>query len=256
MNFYLTGIEGMPKLLDCCGDDPMKYFSKKAYGDSFQRMYQEHLETFDAIEQGYSTVIDKEQFLMNMADALTEYAGKKYDSCTKRTKRDHMMMDLNLTMAAFVLPMVLEYHGTSSEPLAAQMTASWQRRFPKAALKASEYTYIEAGFHKKFCYITTAVCETFGKPDDCYELMLLRDYRDGYLSALPEGDALIHTYYDVAPSIVKHINQRPDRKEIYRSIWDQYLSPCISMIESDQLSECKERYTQMVWDLKEKYFLS
>ena len=138
--------------------------------------------------------------------------------------------------------MVLEYHGTSSEPLAAQMTASWQRRFPKAALKASEYTYIEAGFHKKFCYITTAVCETFGKPDDCYELMLLRDYRDGYLSALPEGDALIHTYYDVAPSIVKHINQRPDRKEIYRSIWDQYLSPCISMIESDQLSECKERY--------------
>ena len=108
MNFYLTGIEGMPKLLDCCGDDPMKYFSKKAYGDAFQRMYQEHLETFDAIEQGYSTVIDKEQFLMNMADALTEYAGKKYDSCTKRTKRDHMMMDLNLTMAAFVLPMVLE----------------------------------------------------------------------------------------------------------------------------------------------------
>lgn len=84
--------------------------------------------------------------------------------------------------------------------------------------------------------------------------MLLRDYRDGYLSALPEGDALIHTYYDVAPSIVKHINQRPDRKEIYRSIWDQYLSPCISMIESDQLPECKERYTQMVWDLKEKVF--
>lgn len=29
MNFYLTGIEGMPKLLDCCGDDPMKYFSKR-----------------------------------------------------------------------------------------------------------------------------------------------------------------------------------------------------------------------------------
>ncbi len=29
--------------------------------------------------------------------------------------------------------------GHPSEPLAAQMTASWQRRFPKAALKASEY---------------------------------------------------------------------------------------------------------------------
>lgn len=29
MNAYLTGIEGMPKLLDCCEDDPMQYFKKK-----------------------------------------------------------------------------------------------------------------------------------------------------------------------------------------------------------------------------------
>ena len=86
-------------------------------------------------------------------------------------------MDLNLTMAAFVLPMVLEFHGTSSVPLARhrclQPGSSAVSRRP--ALQAAEYSYIEAGFHKKFCYITTAVCETFGKPDDCYELMLLRD---------------------------------------------------------------------------------
>lgn len=72
MNAYLTGIEGMPKLLDCCEDDPMQYFKKKTYADSFQKMYQQHITTFDAIEQGYNTVIDKEQFLSNMAEALCE----------------------------------------------------------------------------------------------------------------------------------------------------------------------------------------
>ena len=45
----------------------------------------------------------------------------------------------------------------------------------------------------------------------------------------------------VAPSIVKHINQRPDRKEIYQSIWDEYLSPCIGLIESHQLEDCRVR---------------
>ena len=58
MNAYLTGIEGMPKLLDCCEDDPMQYFKKKTYADSFQKMYQQHITTFDAIEQGYNTLPD------------------------------------------------------------------------------------------------------------------------------------------------------------------------------------------------------
>ena len=67
---------------------------------------------------------------------------------------------------------------------------------------------------------------------------------------------MIREYYDVAPSIVKHINQRPDRKEIYQSIWDEYLSPCIGLIESHQLEDCRVRYEDMVHTLAEKYFLS
>ena len=52
----------MPKASGLLRDDPMKYFSKKAYGAAFQRMYQEHLETFDAIEQGYSTASIRNSF--------------------------------------------------------------------------------------------------------------------------------------------------------------------------------------------------
>ncbi|MCD7737059.1 MAG: hypothetical protein LUI07_08900 [Lachnospiraceae bacterium] len=253
MNYYLTGIEGMPRLIDGHAT-VMEDFQRKKYTDSFHRMYQEHFATFDAIENGYNTVIDKEQFLTNMADALATHASELVNACGRKNKKEQLQMDLNLTMAVFVLPMILEFHGNSSQPLADKLIESWKREFPKSNLSAAEYTTIEAGFHKKWCYITTAVCRTFGKPDDCYELSLLRDYRDTYLADSPDGQELIQEYYDVAPSIVKHIDQKPDSAEIYRSIWDEWISPCIRMIESDQMEDCRAHYIDMVHTLQKQYF--
>ena len=254
MNYYLTGIEGMPKLLEGC-QEPLTYFKKNVYPDAFKRMYQQHVETFDAIEQGYNSVIDKDQFLMNMAEALTVYAVERTNSCSKKNQKDRMLMDMNMAMAVFVIPMILEYKGNSSKPLTEKLLEAWKKEFPKSNLQAADYEYIEKGFHKKFCYITTAVCEFFGKSDNCYELTLLRDYRDTYLVSLPDGQDLIHQYYDMAPSIVKHIDQQEDRQAIYRSIWEQYLSPCITMIENRQMDECRQHYEDMVHNLKEKYFI-
>ncbi|MCD8023490.1 MAG: hypothetical protein LUF30_11160 [Lachnospiraceae bacterium] len=257
MNNYLTGIAGMPKLLDCCGDsDVMELFQKKTYSDAFKRIYQEHVATFDAIENGYNTVIDKEQFLTNMADALTAHASELLDACQKKSKKEKLQMDLNLTMAVFVLPMVLEFHGNSSEPLSDKLTESWKRQFPKTNKQAAPYVTIEEGFKKKCCYITTAVCRTFGKPDDCYELTILRNFRDTVLAVSPEGEKVIDEYYDVAPSIVKHIDQQPDSGAIYQNIWEKWLSPCISMIEAGQMSEGQMHYTNMVHTLKKRYFHS
>ncbi len=253
MNDYLTGIEGMPKLLDCCGGRPMDYFSKKKYQESFQKIYGEHKATFEAVEREYKVVIDKEQMLTNMAQALIDHAAEEVDGCSKR-KKEQKLMDLNLTMAVFVFPMILEYRGESSEALTDKLADGWKRQFPKTNIKATDYETIEAGFHKKFCYITTAVCRCFGKPDDCYELTLLREFRDGYLAGRPGGEKLIEEYYDVAPSIVKHIDQQPDSLEIYHFIWDTYLKPCIEMIEDGKLKECTDLYTDMVHAMQEQYF--
>ncbi len=254
MNYYLTGIEGMPKLLECC-EDPLPSFNRKSYPDAFARLYQMNFQTLDAIENGYNSVIDKEQFLKNMAAALVESAQGKMDACSRRGAKDRKMMDLNMAMAVFVFPMILEYHGNSSRPLADTLLAAWKEAFPKSSLQTAEYAEIEQGFHKKFCYITTAVCESFGKADDCYELTLLRDYRDGYLASLPDGKAMIDEYYDVAPSVVKHINQRGNAREIYGSIWENYLSPCIEMIEQGRREDCLELYREMVHTLRDRYML-
>ena len=164
------------------------------------------------------------------------------------------MMDMNLVMAVYVFPMILKYKGKSSQPLVDEIMAQWKKAFPRSNIQPAEYEYIEKGFHKKFCYITTAVCQTFGKPDDCYELTLLRNYRDHYLAELPEGEEIIKAYYDVAPTIVKHINKQKDSSDIYHGIWTQYLSPCIHLIEDGRNEECKELYKQMVEELQKEYF--
>ena len=107
--------------------------------------------------------------------------------------------------------------------------------------------------NKRHCYITTAVCGSLHKPDDCYELTLFRAFRDGWLQAQPDGDALIAEYYEIAPSIVQAIDALPNAKEIYRTIWDKHLAPCLAMLEAKNMRGCKEAYKKMVLDLKEKF---
>lgn len=103
------------------------------------------------------------------------------------------------------------------------------------------------------CFITTAVCESFGKPDDCFELTTFRKFRDVYLAAQPDGKSLIAEYYAIAPRIVQNINKRADSAQIYKDIWKKYLAPCLSFIQSGDNLACKNKYVEMVRELKKKY---
>ena len=253
MNNYLVALEGMKSMLLEI-EKPMDSFKKKYYEENFNKVYQKCLPTLSAIEEVYNSVMEPDTTIKNMAKALVDTAVEKVDACPKKNQKQAMMMDLNLTMAVFIFPAFLNFKGNSSRPLVDQILVEWKEAFPKSNLQAAEYEYIEKGFHRKFCYITTAVCETFGKPDDCYELTTLRNYRDHYLAGLPEGERIIRAYYDVAPTIVKHINKRDDSADIYADIWKRYLSPCISMIENGKNEECKELYTEMVETLRKEYF--
>lgn len=109
------------------------------------------------------------------------------------------------------------------------------------------------------CFITTAVCKNFDKPDDCYELMTFRDFRDTWLASQPDGKELIAEYYAVAPKIVEQINSRSDAAQIYEHIWKKYLSHCLHFIENSDNLACKNLYVEMVTLLKKltgKYFYS
>lgn len=103
------------------------------------------------------------------------------------------------------------------------------------------------------CFVTTAVCDSFGKADDCYELTAFRKFRDGWLSVQPDGKSLIAEYYAIAPRIVANINRLADAKEIYKSIWQKYLAPCLRFIERGDNISCKNKYVDMIRELKKIY---
>lgn len=103
------------------------------------------------------------------------------------------------------------------------------------------------------CFITTAVCDSFGKPDDCFELMTFRKFRDTWLAAQPDGKSLIGEYYSIAPKIVTNINKRTDAAQIYKTIWKKYLEPCLKFIERGDNQSCKRLYVEMVNSLRKKF---
>lgn len=103
------------------------------------------------------------------------------------------------------------------------------------------------------CFITTAVCGTFNKPDDCYELTSFRNFRDNWLVNQPDGASLVQEYYRIAPGIVERINALADAKNIYMSIWQEYLKPCLTCIEDGNMQKCKEIYVDMVRNLQKKF---
>lgn len=72
--------------------------------------------------------------------------------------------------------------------------------------------------------MTTAICESLGKEADCYELRLLKDYRDQYMESDPERKEMVDEYYDIAPTIVKRMDRCDNRKELYQDLYDRYLS--------------------------------
>ena len=107
--------------------------------------------------------------------------------------------------------------------------------------------------NKKSCFITTAVCDSFDKPDDCYELTAFRNFRDKWLITQSDGKTLIKEYYAVAPQIIANINRLSDPSQVYKTIWQKYLEPCLDFLRNDDNLSCKNKYIEMMHELKRQF---
>ena len=252
MTDYQIAMEGMASVLK----DPellIKSFKRGMYPEGFQKFYLSMVPTLDAIERLYLSVGEPQTMLSNMAAAFVDQSKALYDNTPRRTK-EVFFINQSLAVAGYVFPAILQYKGESSNALIEQIQTKWKEAFPKSNIKASDFEDIEKGFHRKWCFITTAACQVRGMQDDCEELNLLRHYRDTYMANLEGGRQLILDYYDIAPSIVKHIDMQPDADRIYDQIWKDYIGPCIDLIHAGRMEECLNLYSQMVLEMKEKYF--
>lgn len=151
-------------------------------------------------------------------------------------------------IVTYLTPGVFRMGLEIGEPFNRILREEWLTRFPKQAYQPATEDMISEGFNRKWheCYITQAVCAYLGKPDDCYELMVFRRFRDTYLADCPDGPALIDAYYKTAPDIVSQIRLSGQADSVYPTILETYLRPCLRDIENGRLTDCKNKYVEMV----------
>ena len=254
MTQYELAREGMTKMLEIA-EEKMDFFKRKSYADAFTYVYQKYVPYLDALEELHNSVKEPDTLMEQMAGFLAESAVERVNKrASRKSSRGTEEINVNMMLCVYIFPSILKYKGNCSQPLVDAIQKAWKEAFPKSNVHPAEAEYIESGFHHKWCYITTAVCKELRRGDDCYELQLLRHYRDTYMQSLPDGEALIEQYYDMAPTIVKHIYRSGHADRIYHDVWNHYLSPCISLIEQNRQEECRLLYTRMVEELREQYF--
>ena len=105
------------------------------------------------------------------------------------------------------------------------------------------------------CFITTAVCKTQGKTDDCAELMSFRHFRDTFMQKTSEMSAEVEEYYEIAPKICARIDSGGAEiaAEKYAQIWGNYLKHAFVALETGELQKTYIIYKDMVLHLKKEY---
>lgn len=249
---YLQQIKsGLEKAVKECGD-PMGSFNRDKYAGVFEKHCEEYKSIFDAMEAVYAGGDRPEEAIGLFVQYLTDTVRAELEKIKFRSKRNQQQMDYNFLISVYMIPAAMKYQGTFTGPFADRLIETWNREFQTNIGKAC-YEDIVKGFRRKLCYITTAVCESLGKGPDCYELSVLKKYRDEQLETTPEGKALVEEYYNIAPTIVKRMEKEPDKKALYQKLYENYLMPCIREIENQEYEACQSRYQDMVLELKERY---
>ncbi len=228
-----------------------RQLTKHGYAPAVDAYEEANRKTFEQLNLAYTSgALTPEAAAASFLDQLET----RWDKNGKR--RTGMQDGDKFVIAIFLIPMIRRMALPCSEDYCTQLHDQWLSRYPKSNFEIGDFNVINAGFKKKIlglCFITTAVCQQSGKPDDCAELTAFRSFRDGYLRSCEDGPALIDRYYDVAPSIVWEIEKRPDKAARYASILDTYLTPCYADLQAGRLSQCKARYTDMVNTLEQEY---
>jgi len=235
-------------------EEKMPYFKKNMYDQAFEKYYNENLATYDEInselEGKDNDFIDN--YISELADLFVSIFKSEYDAIEKKGKKTSYLSDHNTPLVVYLFPAILHYSAKWSKPCVEKLVEKWNAAFKEMTIGYGTYENIKAGFKYKLCYITTAVCESLNKDDDCKELNLLRDYRDNILSSQEGGKELINEYYNIAPTIVKRIDKLENSTEVYSDLYNDFIVKCIENIEHYEYEQCKETYTEMVNELKKK----
>ena len=103
----------------------------------------------------------------------------------------------------------------------------------------------EESHSKGGCFVTTAVCNVLGYPDDCETLTTLRHFRDSFLSS-GKFHYLVDDYYARSERIVNYIDNCSDPVGLALHLHGSYLQNIVCKIEQGMVEEVISDYKLMV----------
>lgn len=229
-------------------------FHKSTYEKKMDSLIEEQRDLLEEIAHAWDSFPDERD---RIAGIIPEYAATEIKAEPSKRKRDFKLLDYKMNMVSWFIPLLGEMPSENSAEMTQRIIDIWNEKMPGHKIGHSTYQSIKSGFRRGIsCYISTAVCRSLGKEDDCHELEILRTYRDRYLMADDGGKELVREYYNIAPTIVKRIDRKSDADRIYFNIWNEYLKPCINFAELGKNEACREKYTEMVKKLESEYLFS
>lgn len=93
------------------------------------------------------------------------------------------------------------------------------------------------------CFITTAVCDHLGLPDDSDFLNTFRKFRDEFMGG--KNSEELQKYYTEAPAIVEKVNDSPRKSVIWQYAVDNYLVPAYFAIVRKDNEDAHGLYKKM-----------
>ncbi len=230
-------------------------FTNGMYAKSFQAYLKVGEKVLQPMEQYAVTLGKGDEVIDRVSRELISLLGQEINATRivlGGPTKGRIVEEYRLFLTVYMIPMIRYLKLSVSEALADAIISLWCKEYPKFQFGKGSYEDLSTGFKQKLCFITTAVCQTLDKPDDCYELKAFRSFRDEYMSRTEQGKALIEEYYIIAPAIVAYLKLCTDYRLRYRQLWADYLLPCLKAIEESRYTDCERSYTQMVCALKEE----
>ena len=225
---------------------------KSAYERVFAEYEAKHRETFCQMDDACRAEPERQTEILTqcVCDFLSQLENRWAAGKKMQAENDKVVV------ALYMVPAIRHLKLSCSEQFCSLLHAEWMKRYPKNPFYVGDYETLVGGFRKKYlglCFITTAVCEQEGKPDDCEELTAFRNFRDGYLQSCPDGPALIKAYYEIASAVVTMIGVCEHAETAYGEIRSRWLDACYRDLQQGNPEACKARYIDMVRTMEAKY---
>lgn len=103
------------------------------------------------------------------------------------------------------------------------------------------------------CYLTTAMCNILGYPDNNYYLETLRTFRDTVLQQDFKYIPLLLSYDIIGPQIAYELEKDENKVEISTNLFNKFITAAVIAIENNKVNDAVNIYTAMTESLAERY---